>query len=247
MGEDLLRSEPGSDTSYRQPRDSDADSPASPTPALYPSKRRHHEQPSRTLRIPSSETLWSESPRAVHQSLRVHDHYPECLRHDRKDRPRESVRRPPGLAASHQEGFRHHSRTHPQEKARDLEKVEGQDWHEVTHAYRGSFSANHTTIHYPSEDCEDSSEPEDHSLGLVYSDIRVPATVGDDASILILVNLCSPFYAIWVSASAWVAAFFWAFTAIMGDPDGKDGKDDGREAVMGVRHWWERWLGRALR
>ena len=46
--------------------------------------------------------------------------------------------------------------------------------------------------------------------------------------------------------SAWVAAGFWAFAAIMGDPDGQDGKDDGRAAVLGVRKWWEKWLARAI-
>ena len=63
---------------------------------------------------------------------------------------------------------------------------------------------------------------------------------------LVVVNICSPFYAVWILASAWVAAGFWAFAMIMGNPDGKDGKDDGREAVMGIRRWWERWLERAL-
>lgn len=307
MGEELLRSRRGSDSLHSQPSDLYSENQASPTPALCPNKRRHHSQPSKTLQIPSSETLWPESPRAVHQSFRVHDHHPEFLRHDRRDRPSESLTPPPGLAASHRERFQHHLRVHPHEKARDPEKVEGENWHEETHAYRGPFSAHHTTIHYSTdEDCEDGNEPEDHSvwiliylsslspflavlfalyavlttaiillllpfsffcterkplrsqlhffltppigfqLGLIYSDIRVSTTVGDDVSMLILVNMCSPFYAIWISASAWVAAFFWAFTAIMGDPDGKDGKDDGREAVMGVRRWWERWLERAL-
>ena len=67
---------------------------------------------------------------------------------------------------------------------------------------------------------------------------------------LVLTNVFGPVYAIWIAASAWVAAGFWAFTAIMGDPDGRDGhggKDDGRAAVLGVRRWWETWLARAIR
>ena len=63
---------------------------------------------------------------------------------------------------------------------------------------------------------------------------------------LVIVNLFGPIYAVWIAVSAWVAAGFWAFAAIMGDPDGQDGRDDGRAAVMGVRAWWERWLERAI-
>lgn len=67
---------------------------------------------------------------------------------------------------------------------------------------------------------------------------------------LVLINLFGPIYAVWVAASALVAAAFWAFATIMGDPDGRDGmrgKDDGRAAVLGVRRWWEGWLERGIR
>jgi len=89
--------------------------------------------------------------------------------------------------------------------------------------------------------------PISFQLGLIYSEIRVSGTPSDRSAMLILINICSPFYAICISASAWVAAGFWVFVALMGNPDGQDGKDDGREAVMGVRRWWERWLERAIR
>ena len=91
------------------------------------------------------------------------------------------------------------------------------------------------------------SPPIGFQLGLIYSEHNVSSSPGEHPAMLIVINLCSPFYAVWISVSAWVAAAFWAFTTIMGNPDGKDRKDDGREAVMGVRRWWERWLGRALR
>lgn len=45
-----------------------------------------------------------------------------------------------------------------------------------------------------------------------------------------------------VLISAWTAGGFWFFSTILGDPTGKDSRNDGRESVLGVRAWWERWL-----
>ncbi|KAF2107360.1 hypothetical protein BDV96DRAFT_506401 [Lophiotrema nucula] len=64
---------------------------------------------------------------------------------------------------------------------------------------------------------------------------------------LVVVNLFSPVVAIGVAMAAWTAAFFWFFSAILGDPAGQDGHNDGRESILGVRNWWERWLSRGLR
>lgn len=89
--------------------------------------------------------------------------------------------------------------------------------------------------------------PISFQLGLVYSEIGISNTSGDLPAMLVLINTLSPLYAICMSAAAWVAAGFWVFVTLMGDPDGQDGKDDGREAVMGVRRWWERWVQRAIR
>ena len=63
---------------------------------------------------------------------------------------------------------------------------------------------------------------------------------------LVVVNVLSPVYAIAIAGAAWVAAVFWAYTAILGNPDGKEERDDGREAVLAVRGWWERWLVQGL-
>lgn len=63
---------------------------------------------------------------------------------------------------------------------------------------------------------------------------------------LVLFNMVAPFYAGAIAAAAWVAAIFWSYTAILGNPDGKEERDDGREAVLSVRGWWERWLVRGL-
>ncbi|KAE9989028.1 hypothetical protein EG328_003345 [Venturia inaequalis] len=70
------------------------------------------------------------------------------------------------------------------------------------------------------------------------------------APLLIMINLFSPIVSFGVATAAWVAAAFWFFNAILGDPDGSDkprGYNDGRASVIGVRKWWERWLTRAVR
>lgn len=64
---------------------------------------------------------------------------------------------------------------------------------------------------------------------------------------LVLVHLLSPFVSLGVAGAAWVAASFWFYAAIIGDPDGTRGKDDGRAAVLGVQAWWESWLMRCSR
>jgi hypothetical protein len=64
---------------------------------------------------------------------------------------------------------------------------------------------------------------------------------------LLMVHLLSPFVSVGVAFAAWVAASFWVFATIMGNPDGTERKDDGKAAVLGVRNWWERWLTRAIR
>ena len=64
---------------------------------------------------------------------------------------------------------------------------------------------------------------------------------------LVFINILGPVIALGVSMAAWVAASFWFFAGILGNPDGKDDKNDGRAAVMGVRRFWEAWLIRGLR
>ncbi|KAL8681258.1 MAG: hypothetical protein Q9186_002636 [Xanthomendoza sp. 1 TL-2023] len=65
--------------------------------------------------------------------------------------------------------------------------------------------------------------------------------------LLTFVNIFSPVYAAGIAVTAWVAAGFWFTALILGDPDGRDKKDDGRTVVLGVRRLWERWLLRGLR
>lgn len=59
---------------------------------------------------------------------------------------------------------------------------------------------------------------------------------------LILMNILSPLYALFIMFAAWIGGVFWFYTAILGNPDGKEDRDDGREAVLSVRAMWERYL-----
>ncbi|USP81058.1 hypothetical protein yc1106_08332 [Curvularia clavata] len=81
-------------------------------------------------------------------------------------------------------------------------------------------------------------------LHMVYSH---DSATGYSAPMLVVVNLFSPLVAFGVAIAAWTATAFWFFSCILGDPGGHDGHNDGRESIVGVRNWWERWLSRALR
>lgn len=67
------------------------------------------------------------------------------------------------------------------------------------------------------------------------------------APMLVVIHLFSPLIAFGVAIAAWTAALFWFFSSILGDPGGHDGHNDGKESILGVRKWWERWLSRGLR
>jgi hypothetical protein len=81
-------------------------------------------------------------------------------------------------------------------------------------------------------------------LHLVYSH---NASTDYSAPMLVVIHLFSPVVAFGVAIAAWTAAGFWFFSSILGDPGGHDGHNDGKESILGVRSWWERWLSRALR
>ncbi|KAL6710721.1 hypothetical protein ACN47E_007778 [Coniothyrium glycines] len=81
-------------------------------------------------------------------------------------------------------------------------------------------------------------------LHLVYSH---DSKTGYSAPMLVVIHLFSPIIALGVAIAAWTAAGFWFFSSILGDPGGHDGHNDGKESIVGVRNWWERWLCRGLR
>ena len=61
-------------------------------------------------------------------------------------------------------------------------------------------------------------------------------------SLAIMVHLLSPALAVGVVVWSWVVAFYWLCSAVVGNPDGLDGRNDGRELVLATRRWWEKWL-----
>lgn len=95
------------------------------------------------------------------------------------------------------------------------------------------------------------SPPINAQLDFILSSSTLLVSPDDDEPanpvMLFLVNILSPIYAIGIGLSAWVAALFWFYAAILGDPEGgcRDSRDDGRAAVLGVMRWWEGWLEQA--
>ncbi|KAJ9664894.1 hypothetical protein H2201_004946 [Coniosporium apollinis] len=81
-------------------------------------------------------------------------------------------------------------------------------------------------------------------LRCIYSS---PESTSYSVPLLLIVNICSPIVSGALAVASWVTATFWFFSAMLGDPAGKDGHNDGKAAVLGVRRWWEQWLLRALR
>ncbi|CAK3888211.1 hypothetical protein MYCFIDRAFT_210176 [Lecanosticta acicola] len=65
--------------------------------------------------------------------------------------------------------------------------------------------------------------------------------------LLVAVQLLSPFLSLGMMIAAWVVAVFWISSAVVGDPAGMDKRDDGKETVLSLRNWWERWLVRSMR
>ena len=58
---------------------------------------------------------------------------------------------------------------------------------------------------------------------------------------LVVVHLLSPFLSFATMFAAWTLAVYWVSSAVVGDPAGQDKRDDGKETVLGLRNWWERW------
>jgi hypothetical protein len=81
-------------------------------------------------------------------------------------------------------------------------------------------------------------------LHLVYSH---DSKTGYSAPMLVIIHAFSPIVAMGVAIASWTAAGFFLFSSILGDPGGHDGHNDGKECIVGVRNWWERWLCRGLR
>ncbi|KAF1988963.1 hypothetical protein K402DRAFT_418803 [Aulographum hederae CBS 113979] len=85
-------------------------------------------------------------------------------------------------------------------------------------------------------------------LSMIYAPIppSQPETPAFTSSGLLLAHLLGPFMGVGVAIASWVSGGFWVFSAILGDPAGKDKYNDGRSTVLAVRAWWERWLLKAV-
>ena len=59
------------------------------------------------------------------------------------------------------------------------------------------------------------------------------------------IQIISPVLSVGVALASWVAASFWLFATMIGNPDGTERRDDGRATVLAVRDWWERFLLKA--
>ncbi|KAF1808551.1 hypothetical protein P152DRAFT_216701 [Eremomyces bilateralis CBS 781.70] len=64
---------------------------------------------------------------------------------------------------------------------------------------------------------------------------------------LVSVLLFGPVVAGGLALVAWVAAVFMIFSAIIGEPGGKDGPNDAHVFVLSLREKWEAWLRKALK
>ncbi|KAI9888261.1 MAG: hypothetical protein M1814_000800 [Vezdaea aestivalis] len=64
---------------------------------------------------------------------------------------------------------------------------------------------------------------------------------------LIIALLLAPLPAFVIMVASWVAASFWMYAAILGDPDGSGKGNDGARTALIVRGWWAGWWARAVR
>lgn len=90
------------------------------------------------------------------------------------------------------------------------------------------------------------------ALNLQLKRIYTPLTphADEDTSyrpgVLLMAQLLSPFLSLGMMVAAWVVAVFWLSSAIVGDPAGTDKRDDGKETVLVLRRWWEKWLMKSI-
>ena len=79
----------------------------------------------------------------------------------------------------------------------------------------------------------------------------LPPHADEDSSyhtlMLVMVHMLSPFLSFVVMFASWTLAVYWLSSTIVGDPAGQDKRDDGKETVLGLRNWWERWLMRCIK
>lgn len=91
-----------------------------------------------------------------------------------------------------------------------------------------------------------SSTSDYHHSSSPYSNNTHSATAQHFSAVwLFTVLTLAPFLCIGLLLAVWIAAFFWIFAMILGNPDGTENGDDGRAAVLGVNAWWQTWLNKS--
>lgn len=68
-----------------------------------------------------------------------------------------------------------------------------------------------------------------------------------DSFMLFAGHILSPFLSFIMMFAAWTLAVYWITSACVGDPAGQDKRDDGKDTVLGLTKWWEKWLMRSVK
>lgn len=67
------------------------------------------------------------------------------------------------------------------------------------------------------------------------------------SGMLFIGHIVSPFISMAIMFASWVLAIYWLCSGVVGDPAGQDKRDDGKETVLGLRNWWEKWLMKGVK
>ncbi|KAF2228253.1 hypothetical protein BDZ85DRAFT_13707 [Elsinoe ampelina] len=78
-----------------------------------------------------------------------------------------------------------------------------------------------------------------HSFPIAGAELQLPQTLA--------VLLASSFFSMGIAIWCMVLCVYWAFAAVIGNPDGLDGRSDGRELVLSTRQKWDDWLRLSVR
>ncbi|KAF4550185.1 Hypothetical protein D9617_18g033760 [Elsinoe fawcettii] len=78
-----------------------------------------------------------------------------------------------------------------------------------------------------------------YSFPTAGAELQLPQTLA--------VLLASSFFSMGIAIWCMVLTVYWGFAAIIGNPDGLDGRSDGRELVLSTRQKWDDWLRLSVR
>ncbi|PSK40190.1 hypothetical protein B9Z65_8130 [Elsinoe australis] len=78
-----------------------------------------------------------------------------------------------------------------------------------------------------------------YSFPTAAAELQLPQTLA--------VLLASSLFSVGIAVWCLVLGVYWVFAAIIGNPDGLDGRSDGRELVLSTRQKWDDWLRLSVR